>query len=59
VVQAYALASDACPAHEPNPGTNVVHGTSHDFETRGCQWSVEYVSSLEGDEYEVELILQQ
>ena len=58
VVEAFALASDACPAHELNPGTNVVSGTSRDFETRGCQWRVEYVSSLEGDEYEIELVVQ-
>jgi hypothetical protein len=60
VVEAYALASDACPAHEPSLGlgTNVVPGTSHDFETRGCTWSVVYVSSLEGDEYEIELVVQ-
>jgi hypothetical protein len=58
VVEARALASDACPAHEPNPGTNVVPGTSHDFETRGCEWSVEYVTSLEGEEYEIELVVR-
>jgi hypothetical protein len=58
VVEARSVASDACPAHEPNLGTNVVPGTSYDFETRGCTWSVAYVSSLEGDEYEIELVVQ-
>jgi hypothetical protein len=58
VVQARSEASDACPAHEPNLGINVVPGTSYDFETRGCTWSVAYVSSLEGDEYEIELVVQ-
>lgn len=52
---ARTIASDACPAHEPNLGTNVVAGTEHDFETRGCTWSITYVSTLEGDEYEIEL----
>jgi hypothetical protein len=56
VVQARSLASDACPAHEPNLGTNVVPGTDFDFDTNGCTWSVVYVSSLEGDEYEIELV---
>jgi hypothetical protein len=55
---ARTLASDTCPAHEPNLGTNVVAGTSHDFETRGCEWSVVYVSTLEGDEYEIELAVR-
>jgi hypothetical protein len=58
VVQASSLASDACPANEPNLGTNVVAGTALDFETRGCTWSVDYVSTLEGDEYEIELVVQ-
>lgn len=60
MVEAHAVASDACPAHEPGLelGTNVVPGTSHEFETRGCTWSVEYVSTLEGDEYEIELVVQ-
>jgi hypothetical protein len=58
VVPARSLASDACPAHEPNLGTNVVAGTDYDFETRGCTWSVMYVSTLEGDEYEIELSVQ-
>jgi hypothetical protein len=59
-VHARALASDACPANEPSLelGTNVVPGTSHDFETRGCEWSVVYVSTLEGDEYEIELAIR-
>jgi hypothetical protein len=57
-VHARTIASDACPAHEPNPGTNVVPGTSHEFETRGCEWSVAYVSSLEGDQYEIELFVR-
>ena len=56
--QARSVASDACPAHEPKLGINVVPGTSHDFETRGCAWSVAYVSSLEGDEYEIELVVR-
>jgi hypothetical protein len=58
VVHARSLPSEACPAHEPNLGTNVVAGTSHDFETRGCAWSVVYVSSLEGDVYEIELVVR-
>jgi hypothetical protein len=58
VVEARSVASDACPAHEPNLGTNVVAGTSYDFETRGCTWSVVYVSALEGDAYEIELSVQ-
>jgi hypothetical protein len=58
VVPARSLASEACPAHEPNLGTNVVAGTEYDFETRGCTWSVNYVSTLEGDEYEIELVVQ-
>jgi hypothetical protein len=58
VVHARSLASDACPAHELNLGTNVVAGTDYDFETRGCTWSVMYISTLEGDEYEIELSVQ-
>lgn len=58
MAEAYTLASDACPAHEPNPGGTVAPDTSRDFETRGCTWSVAYVSSLEGDEYEIELVVQ-
>lgn len=58
VVHARSLASDACPAHEPNLGTNVVAGIEADFETRGCAWSVVYVSTLEGDEYEIELVVR-
>lgn len=59
-VYARALASDACPAHEPSLelGTNVVPGTSRDFDTRGCEWSVVYVSTLEGDAYEIELVVR-
>ena len=57
---ARALASDACPANEPGLelGTDVRPGTAHDFETRGCTWYVVYVSTLEGDEYEIELVVQ-
>jgi hypothetical protein len=58
VVQARSVNSNACPVDEPNLGTNVVPGTSYEFETRGCTWSVAYVSSLEGDEYEIELVVQ-
>lgn len=58
VVHARSMASDACPAHEPNLGTNVVAGSSLDFETRGCAWSVVYVSTLEGDDYEIELTVR-
>jgi len=54
-VEARSVASEACPAHEPNLGTNVAPGEQLDFETRGCTWSVAYVSTLEGDSYEVEL----
>ena len=55
---ARALSSDVCPANEPNIGTNVPVDVEHDFETRGCEWSVTYVSRLEGDEYEMELVLR-
>jgi hypothetical protein len=58
VAHARSLPSAACPAHEPNLGTNVVAGTEHHFETRGCAWFVVYLSTLEGDEYEIELTLQ-
>jgi hypothetical protein len=58
VVHARSLPSTVCPAHEPNLGTNVVTGTEYDFETRGCDWSVTYLSTLEGDEYEIELVVQ-
>lgn len=44
-----------CPADEPNLGTNVVPGTDRELETQGCMWSVAYVSTLEGDAYEIEL----
>jgi hypothetical protein len=60
MVYAHALASDACPADEPSLDlvANVRPGTSRDLETRGCTWSIDYVSTLEGDEYEIELVVQ-
>jgi hypothetical protein len=58
IAHARSLASEACPAHEPNLGINVAAGTAYDFETRGCSWSIDYVSTLEGDEYEIELVVQ-
>jgi hypothetical protein len=59
-VKARALASDACPPEEPSLelGTDVAPGTEHSFPTRGCTWSVDYVSTLEGDKYEIELSVQ-
>lgn len=60
MVHANALASDACPADEPSLElvADVRPGTSRDIETRGCAWSIDYVSTLEGDEYEIELVVQ-
>lgn len=56
VVEVRSVTSDhGCPADEPNLGTNVTPGSQREFETQGCTWSVVYVSSLEGDAYEIEL----
>jgi hypothetical protein len=59
VVQARSVTTDAgCPADEPNLGTNVGAGKERAFDTQGCMWSVMYLSALEGDIYELELIVQ-
>lgn len=56
VVEARSVASDSgCPAHEPSLGTSVVPGSEREYDTQGCRWAVVYVSSLEGDAYEIEL----
>jgi hypothetical protein len=38
--------------------TALEHGTEYDFEARGRTWSIDYVSTLEGDEYEIELVVR-
>lgn len=57
VVEVGSVASDACPAHDTSD-TNVVAGRQLDFETRGCTWSVAYASTIEGDAYEIELVVR-
>lgn len=59
VVEARSVTSGrGCPVDEPNLGTNVVPGNQRDFDTHGCTWSVAYVSTLEGDAYEIELTVR-
>jgi hypothetical protein len=57
-VVAHARSSDACPTHDPFVDRHVMTGSAEEIPALGCEWSITYVSTLEGGNYEIELVLQ-